>query len=596
MQRMQHRGPDAQGIHEGPGIALGHLRLSILDVSARGNQPMQDHMGRYTLVHNGEIYNFKEIRSQLDYPFQTETDTEMILAAYAQWGPRCVERFNGMFAFALWDSVEMRLFVARDRMGIKPLYCHFAEGRLAFASEIRALSGLFHTKPRIDRVALAQYFTYQTVYGQDTLLQDVRMLGAGEYGIWEAGQWKTQPYWELMKAADASTADLPFPQVKKRVRQLLGEAVERRMISDVPLGAFLSGGIDSSAIVALMSQASAQPVDTFSVVFQEKEYDESTWSQMVADKYQTRHHPILLKPADFLQALPAALKALDHPSGDGINSYVVADVTRAQGITVALSGLGGDELFAGYPIFRQLPEIQQRKLLWTLPHGLRRLVRALYGAVKSGRSAEKIKALLDLPAPAMMAVYQVFRTIYSPQLARQMAGNNRDMGGILAQLQADMPQDLPLLSQISVAEMATYTQNVLLRDTDQMSMAHALEVRVPFFDHELVECVLGIPDAIKQPDYAKKLLVESLGELLPPEVVHRKKMGFVFPWEQWLRGELYDFCKERIEKMQDSQLVDPDLLGKSWREFQHQSGPWLWTHIWLPVVLQEWMDNNGIEA
>ena len=597
MAAMQHRGPDAEGIHEGPGIALAHLRLSILDVSARGNQPMQDHTGRYTLIHNGEIYNFKEIRAQLDYPFQSETDTEMVLAAFAKWGPACLEKFNGMFAFALWDSLEQRLFIARDRLGIKPLYYHFGKGRLAFSSEIRALTALPWFNPRIKAANLPGYFTYQTVYGTETLLEDVFMLGAGEFGIWEAGQWKKEKYWDVTVAADTGAADLSATEVKTKVRDLMQKAVERRMISDVPLGAFLSGGIDSSAIVALMSEASSRPVDTFSVIFQEKEFDESPWSQMVADKYRTRHHPILLNPSDFLDALPAALKSMDHPSGDGINSYVVAEVTRAQGITVALSGLGGDELFAGYPIFTQLPAIQQRKLLWALPHSMRLLLRKLYGLLKKGRSAEKIKALLGLAQPDMLSIYQVFRTIYGKDaasaLARQTAGN---AGFTKALPQQSKLEALPLLSQISAAEVSTYTQSVLLRDTDQMSMAHGLEVRVPFFDHELVEFVLGVSDEVKRPAYPKKLLVESLGNLLPPEVVHRKKMGFVFPWEHWLRHDLHDFCALRIEKLQDSGLVNAADLGRTWREFQAGQGPWLWTHIWLPVVLQTWMDNNGIEA
>jgi asparagine synthase (glutamine-hydrolysing) len=604
LDAMPHRGPDARGEWHDDHCSLGHQRLAIIDLSERGNQPMQDHGGRYTLVHNGEIYNWREVRSKLDYPWKTETDTEMILAAFAHWGRDCVKHFNGMFAFAIWDNLEQSLFIARDRMGIKPVYLFEHNGVLAFASEARAIariiSQISDQRPRINKEELAGYFTYQTTYNDHTLLDKVWLLEAGFSMVWKRqqkqGGWYG-PYWNVFESASEEAKGMDAAGVKKRVRGLLRESVEKRLMTDVPLGAFLSGGIDSSAVVALMSEVSDRPVDTFSVVFEEKEYDESKWAKMIADKYNTRHHPILLRPRDFLEALPDALKAMDHPSGDGINSYVVSKVTREQGITVALSGLGGDEVFAGYPIFTQLPAILQHKM-WKIPYAIRQLLVHPYGWLKKGRQAEKIKALLRMFQPYFNQVYTVYRTIYRPELAFELANHHGEPRAKVYQMTSYMEamDKLPLLSKISASEMATYTRNVLLRDTDQMSMAHALEVRVPFFDHELVEFVLGVPDELKRPTYPKKLLVESLGDLLPHDLVHRKKMGFVFPWEQWLRNDLRDFCDLRIRKLQDSGLVNPDMLGKVWQEFRQGKGEWLWTHIWLPVVLQEWMDNNGIDA
>ncbi|MEM6270241.1 MAG: asparagine synthase (glutamine-hydrolyzing) [Bacteroidota bacterium] len=602
LDALAHRGPDARGEWYGARAALGHQRLAIIDLTERGNQPMQDHTGRYTLVHNGEIYNFREVRARLDYPWKTETDTEMILAAYAAWGPTCLEHFNGMFAFAIWDAVDQTLFVARDRLGIKPLYYFADGGRLAFGSEVRSLCRVlpqvFGKSPQLNGAALAGYFTYQTVYGGASAVAGVHSLEPGQYLRWKVGhpQPEVATWWSIFASASPKPAELDPGALKVEIHNRMRAAVERRLMTDVPLGAFLSGGIDSSAVVALMSQVSERPVDTFSVVFAEKEYDESRWAKMIAEQYNTRHHPILLRPRDFLEALPAALRAMDHPSGDGINSYVVAQVTREQGITVALSGLGGDELFGGYPIFTQLPAILQHRM-WSVPAALRKALRQPYGWLKSDRQAEKIKALMALPGPDPMQIYRVFRTIYNPHLAQDLVGSNSPEDG-LRFLDRNGPalRDLPLLSQISSAEIYSYTQSVLLRDTDQMAMAHALEVRVPFFDHELVEFVLGVADGPKRPTYPKKLLVEALGDLLPHDLVHRKKMGFVFPWEQWLRHELRDFCAVRIQKLQDGKYLDADLLGKVWREFQQGKGPWLWTHIWLPVVLQEWMDNNGIAA
>lgn len=594
-ESLAHRGPDARGFFEHAQTGLVHLRLSILDTSARGNQPMRSPDGRYALIHNGEVYNFKAIRDQLPaQDWTTGTDTEVIIAAYHHWGPDCLQRFNGMFAFAIYDKVEDRLFIARDRLGIKPLYYHCQNGNLAFASEVRALMGLPFVDKTIDRAGLACYLSYQTVYGSGTMLRDVELLGAGEYLLWEKGRLERRSYWKAGDARDFAVDLEDRGAVRAKVQDLLGESVARRMLSDVPLGAFLSGGIDSSAIVALMAQATEQRVDTFSVVFQEKDYDESPWSEMIAQKYNTRHHPILLRPSDFLEELPSALAAMDHPSGDGLNSYVVSKVTRERGVKVALSGLGGDELFAGYPHFTQLRAVQGSRV-WALPFGLRRALATAYGWFNSGRQAAKKKSLLRLRGNGFSDIYPVYRTVYDWEMAAEMAGVSagaHPLAGILAE--ADRAAHG--LSKVSIAEMGGYTHSVLLRDMDQMSMAHALETRVPFFDHELVEFALAVPDAVKWPGYPKQLLVEAMGDLLPSEVVHRKKMGFVFPWEQWLRGELKEWAGERIGSLQQRSLLDADGLGRVWREFQAGRGPWLWPHVWLLVVLEDWMRRNGVDG
>lgn len=594
-----HRGPDAEGYFEEGLIHLGHRRLSILDTSARGNQPMTDPTGRYVLIHNGEIYNFREVRHKLGLSHTTETDTEVILAAYIQLGPACLEHLVGMYAFAIWDREQQELFAVRDRLGIKPLYFVDFGDSLIFGSEVRCLlaSGLW--EPQVDPHALTAYLMYQTTYGLSTLVAGVRTVPPGHYATWKNGRWTLHPYWDIWENASLEAAGMSRPAILGRIRGLLEQSIARRMVSDVPVGAFLSGGIDSSAVVALMARASEQPVDTFSVVFEEPEYDESEWSGLIAKKYQTRHHPILLRPHDFLDALPDALAAMDHPSGDGINSYVVSKVTRAQGVKVALSGLGGDELFAGYPVFTQLPGIMRRKV-FLLPGFLRRLLASAYGAMNSGRMAAKKQALLRLPDNRLESIYPIFRTVYDWEQAQALvAADKKTLHPLSSALRInyDGRQRLPLLSQITGLEMLSYTGNVLIRDTDQMGMASALEVREPFFDHELVAFVMGIPDQEKWPHYPKQLLVEALGDLLPPELVHRKKMGFVFPWEQWLRGELRSFCEERILRMESRGLVGkPGELVGIWREFQSHRGPWLWPHIWVLVVLEDWLQRNGFRA
>jgi len=592
---MEHRGPDGRGFLHEPPVFLTHVRLSILDVSEAGNQPMEDHSGRYSIVYNGEIYNYRELRKELGGTFQTGTDTEVILAAYAAWGKECLARFNGMFAFAIWDRQEKKLVLARDRMGIKPLYYHHKGNSFAFASEIRTLLQLPWVPRKIDKSGLTNFLCYQTVYGEQTILQGINMLGPGCCIEISTAGMDLQPFWSVFECATDEAAHMDPGAVRTKIRDLMGRAVARRLVSDVPLGAFLSGGIDSTAIVALMAQATDQPVDTFSVSFQEKAFDESQYAELVSKKYNTRHHPILLKPEQLLSELPEALLAMDHPTGDGVNSYIVSKYTRAAGIKVALSGLGGDELFAGYPIFNQLPAIQNRKLLWKLPFPARRFLGKSYAGISNSREAQKASEILRLPSPAMEGIYKVFRTIYPPRMAYEMVGTTwkNSVSELLAK-ESKHIQHLPELSKISIAEIATYTQNLLLRDTDQFSMAHALEVRVPFFDHNVVKFVLGVPDHLKKPSYPKQLLVESLGDLIPPEVVHRPKMGFVFPWAQWMRGELKPFCEHRIQRLSQRGIVDSATLKSVWEEFQAGKKPWLWTHIWLPVVLDEWMENNGI--
>ncbi|MEO1413871.1 MAG: asparagine synthase (glutamine-hydrolyzing) [Bacteroidota bacterium] len=592
---MSHRGPDAEGIFEDELVHLGHRRLSILDLTEVGNQPIQDHSGRYTMVFNGEIYNYQEIKTELkDYPFKGTGDTEMILAAYRAWGPDCLQKFNGMFALAIWDEVEQSLFIARDRLGIKPFYYARTGEDMVFASEIRSIirSGLI--PPEIDPLSLQEYLQYYSVNSPRTILKNVFQLKAGHFGVWKGGHFHQESFWEI---ADTRENTQNLDEVKKEVRAKLMAAVARRMISDVPLGAFLSGGIDSSAIVALMAEASSQPVHTFSVVFQEKEFDESAFSRMIAKKYRTAHHPILLRPEDFLHELEPALEAMDHPTGDGINSYVVSQATKREGFTVALSGLGGDELFAGYPVFQQYKKFKQAQSLYQVPLGLRKLGSQAAGTLVAKHKVARLQELMTVPNAQFEHLYPVFRKLFGPAEIEQLTGSyakDFTLGRIFEPETLRKIDQLPIYSQVSVGEISTYTQNVLLRDTDQMSMAHSLEVRVPFFDHELVEYVMGIPDVLKHPSFPKQLLVESLGELLPHEVVHRKKMGFVFPWPIWMKNELKEMCEQSIARLAERDLMKGDTVKSFWQAFLSDDPQVIWMKLWMLVILDQWMLRNGI--
>lgn len=592
-ESLKHRGPDATGLYVADKIALGHLRLSIIDLSESANQPQFDITNRFSITFNGEIYNFREVKNLLgDYPFRTDSDTEVILAAYAKYGKECLSLFNGMFAFAIWDRDRRELFVARDRLGVKPFYyTQSADGTFAFASEIRALLNSRLVPRRLNESGIYDFLMYQSVYAPETIVENIFQLEGGQCGLLRDAKFTTEFYWRI---EDRQTETIPADEqeIKKNVKELLLKSVERRMISDVRLGAFLSGGIDSSAVVALMSEISDRPVDTFSVTFGEKEFDESRYSNLIAQKYKTNHTSVYLDADDFLHELPNALRAADSPSGDGLNTYVVAKATKQAGITVALSGLGGDELFAGYPNFLNWLKIQNG-ILAKIPAFFRKPIARFVGASGNSRH-QRLADILRSEKPNLTGVYPMFRQVMSQQIVSDFYNPGSQQINIRKQLlrRESEIEDFPLLSQFSIAEIIGYTQNVLLKDTDQFSMASALEVREPFFDYQLIEYVLRIPDRFKFPKYPKSLLVDSIYPLLPDEIVHRPKMGFVLPFERWMRRELKDFCHRRINDLAAREIFNSDQLLRKWNHFQAGKNGVLWSHLWHLIVLTEWLENN----
>lgn len=596
---MAHRGPDADGFWIEGQVAFGHRRLSIIDLSSAANQPFTDESGRYIIVFNGEIYNYQEVKRLLpDYPFHTTSDTEVLIAAFAKWGEGCLRYLRGMFSFIIWDRRDQGVFMARDPLGVKPLYYYRNAGTLLFASEIRALLASGLVKKEINRSALPDFFSYQSFNGNEAVIKDIRQLEAGTWARLDKDGIKQERYWNVA----ASPVDFDFADktgVQQRIRALLLQSIQRRLISDVPVGAFLSGGIDSSAVVGLMAEAGTDRPNTFNISFEEKEYDESLYAELVAKKFNTRHVKLLLKPTVFLDELQNALDAMDTPSGDGVNSYVVSKAIRQNGMTVALSGVGGDELFAGYPFFDQYLRLRRMDWLAGIPAGARKLAsRLLAGGATDGKKG-KMAQLLGLPSFSIENTYPVFRQILSPGLLDDLttltaSGNSlTSVQRELIRRKADIDR-LPLLSQVSVAEYLGYTQHTLLKDTDQMGMAASLEVREPFFDQDLVEFVLSVPDSLKKPVYPKSLLVESLKPLLPDEIVFRKKQGFLFPWNIWLRNELRDFCELHIQQMAGRSFINGDRLIACWKRFLAEDPNVRWAEIWLFVVLDYWLQKNEI--
>lgn len=595
-----HRGPDDEGFFVDEHVALGHRRLAIIDLSPAGHQPMQCNEDILEIVFNGEIYNFNDVKKELaGYPFKTKTDTEVILAAYKKWGKQCLHKFNGMFAFAIYNKRTQELFIARDRLGVKPVYYFRNDNVILFASEVRALLESGMVPRKINLNALRDYFSYQTIHAPECIVKDVLMLMPGHYATVNNQKFEIEEYWSVTKNISDESKGKSYKEVCEDVNRLFYESVERRLVSDVPFGAFLSGGIDSSAVVGMMSKIMPQKVKTFTIVFDEAEFSEAKFAKMVADKFNTDHHEFLLTPEDFLAQLPEAMNALDHPSGDGPNSYIVSKITRNAGITMALSGLGGDEFFAGYPVFKRHLSLQNKKWLWNLPRSLRGIAASLIVALKKDITAKKFAQLLTTPTANLQDTFPVFRQVGAMDGINEFLKTREEEDAvhlIVKNLLANGKLNDKLLTQVSVSEISTYMQNVLLRDADQMSMAVALEVRVPFLDYKLAEYTLGVSDEMKMPVYPKKLFVDSMGDLLPHEVVHRPKMGFVFPWAVWLRKELQEMCNAKIQALANREFIDGAKLKNQWNRFLNNDPSIRWLDMWLCVVLEHWLEKNKMEV
>ena len=591
---MTHRGPDAEGFYNDDCISLGHRRLSIIDLSDSANQPFKDNSGNYVLVFNGEIYNYLQIKRELsDYNFITTSDTEVLLAAFLKWGIDCVKKMDGMFAFALWDKSAETLWLARDRMGVKPLYFFHEKKTFAFSSEKRSLLSSDLISRKIDHQSLFEYLSYQSTGYQNTIIKNIQELKAGTYLKITRSLTEHIAYWKLTDIEPIGSVD-PV-RVRKTVFDKLQSAVSKRMISDVPMGAFLSGGIDSSAVVALMSLNSSAKINTFNLAFSEKEYDESSYAEIIARRYGTYHAKYLLRPEDFLAQVEGGLNAMDSPSADGINTYVLSGAIRDAGLKVALTGIGGDELFAGYPGFLQYYKLNQFYGSYKFTGPFRKLAAQALTFSNSNKT-NRLASLLKVGHASIDEVYPIIRQILSPAYIQKFIHTDLKTSSLKSQLQHSKREidKMGLFSQFSIAEYMGYTQHTLLKDADQMSMAVGLEIREPFFDHHLIEYVLSLPDSIKYPLYPKQLLVEALSPLLPDEIVHRKKQGFVLPWEQWMRKELFEFCNTQIINLAQRDFIKGEALLKYWNRFLKNDPSVRWMELWQFVVLGKWLERNHI--
>ncbi len=598
-----HRGPDAAGYYFGDGIGLGHRRLSIIDL-ATGDQPLANEDQSVWVVFNGEIYNFADVRQQLvqaGHRFRTRSDTEVIVHAYEQWGADCVERFRGMFAFAVWDAPAHRLLLARDRLGVKPLYYAETANGIVFASEIKAIL----EDPSVSRAwrtdALDAYLTLEYIPGPATIYRQVQKLPAGHLAIVERGRLAVRQYWDLTFTGDGDAAR--EPEYLERLDALLRESVALRLISDVPLGAFLSGGIDSSAVVAYMKEASDAPVVTTSVGFAEKAFDELAHARVVAEHLACEHHEVVANP-DVRDMLPRLAWHLDEPFADSsaVPTYYVSEAARRQ-VTVALSGDGGDELWAGYGRHRvEHWETRVRGMLGPVLSRAAGLAGALLPHAVKGARALGHLALPPDEAYARKHAYGIFegsvkRSLYSDDFRAETRFADPFAAFRAAYAACSSPDPLDRALYVDVK---TYLVDDILTKVDKMSMAVSLETREPLLDHRLLEFAATVPSSLKLRDGTSKYLLRRvLHNRVPPSILERGKQGFAVPSGEWLRGPLAEMTDALLfdGRLRSRGLFAPAAVARLWDE--HRTGKRdhrerLWALVMLELWFREFIDGAAV--
>jgi len=595
-----HRGPNAGGEYLDDCVGLAHRRLSIIDLSEAGNQPMLSHDEQLVIAFNGEIYNFLELRKELEkqgYLFKTHTDTEVILALYQQCGEACLEKLNGMFAFALWDKQQQKLFIARDRIGKKPLYYYQQDGRFAFASEIKALLTLPDIPRDIRLDAVYDFFAYQYIPDPKSIFQHIHKLPPGHCMTIDAQGVNTRQYWDVSFKHVSNGSEA---QLTEQLLELATTCTKRRMISDVPLGAFLSGGIDSSGVVAMMALNSDTPVKTCSIGFDEKKFNETEFAQIVADKYKTEHHELTVHQ-NVKDNLEKIVRFFDEPFADPslVPTYFVSELAKQQ-VTVAIAGDGGDEVFAGYEKYT-IDAIENR-LRSKFPHWVRKKVfpkLANLLAQSNATVCRKGKSLLtSLSLEPAMGFYlsnaqiddRHWNNLITPETKSQLGDYHPSKLTTDAYESSDGPDHL---AKILYTDMKTYLPGDILVKVDRMSMANSLEVRAPILDKEVIEFAASLPSGMKFHHGEKKhILKQAFKPLLSDDILYRKKMGFSVPLASWLRDEIKDLAENYLftKSTGIQQFFDMQVVQELWQQHQTAKADHS-TLLWSMLMFQMWWYN-----
>ena len=608
-ETMTHRGPDDKGEYirpfdaEGPFVFFGHRRLSIIDL-AGGHQPLSNEDGTVWVLLNGEIYNFAELKEALEkkgHRFQTRSDTEVIAHGYEEYGERCFERFNGMFAVAIWDGKRKRLLLARDRFGKKPLYYSLLNGKILFASELKAIMAYPHFPREVDPLSLMKYLFFEFIPSPHTIFRNARKLSAASMLIWNGARPEIKEYWTPFSQAGAGERSLSEEEATDRFMDLLKKSVKRRLISDVPLGVFLSGGIDSSTVTALAQREVAGKVKTFSIRFQDPSFDESRYAARVSRHLKTDHHEKEITPEDLLEIVPKLPVILDEPMADAsiIPTYLLSQFTREQ-VTVALGGDGCDELLAGYPTYlAHKMALHYERFLMPLHPLLTRLGNLLPVSDDNISFDFKVKKFLSgIGYPDTIRNYVWLGSFSFPDLEETLSSAIRpqfDRNRLIEEI-SFYEKGVPLQDRMTLLQyldLKLYFQESILVKVDRASMASSLEVRAPFLDHELVEFVMGLPSNLKLKGFTSKyLLKKAVRNILPAEIVHRKKKGFGVPIAKWIKGPLKELFMEMLsnERIRREGFLNPQYVEKLLQDHlknRRDNRKQLWTLL----VWELWLDR-----
>ena len=575
-----HRGPDDEGVFAiKDNFLFGHRRLAIIDLSPKGHQPMHSNDGNYTIIYNGEVYNFKEEREILianGYTFNSHTDTEVILNQYIEYGIDFLLRLRGMFGLAIYDKKQNKVIVARDRMGIKPIYYYHDHNTFAFASELKSLKEFKAVNTEKNPQAISAFLQMGSLPFPLTLNKHIHYLEPGSYLEWkENNEVKKAQYFKI----EANKRQgLVYADEVKKLRFLLQEAVAIRTVADVPFGAFLSGGIDSSVVVALMKLSGVEDLKTFSISFDDKKYSESYFAELVAKKFKTDHHTFIVQPSDVKKEFHNIVSLMDSPTVDGINTYFVSKFTREAGIIMAMSGLGGDELFGGYDTFERLPQlVSAKRKTRFVPNALLNQTAHLLKKDKYKKLAQHLSSSTNDYASAYLALRGLLtaKTAADVMTVDAIFNCAEYLEKLLSEFAYKDEADIT-----SYFEARVYMHNQLLRDTDIMSMAHSLEARVPLIDQKLVEFAYSLPPEFRK---GKRMLIDAMVNELPPEVYNRPKQGFLFPFPEWMKKEVKSEVQELIFMKND--YLKAAAVEELWKGFM--SDKVHWSRVWQIAVLNK---------
>jgi len=594
VQKIHHRGPDANGTKTFPAFSLGNARLSIIDLSVKGNQPMSSRGDKLWIVYNGEVYNFPDIKKELlarGHRFKSHTDTEVVLKSYQEYGPRCLDKFNGMFAFAIWDEEKKEIFLARDRIGIKPLYYYYKDGMLIFGSEIKSILQADRVKREVNLQSMYYYLGYEFVPAPDTMFKNIYKLRQGHYAIFRNGTLKIQKYWDIKFKTEISDEE----EAADRVFAALEQSVKKRLISDVPLGVFLSGGLDSSTVVGFVSKLYKKKVQTFTIGYKDKTFSELPYAKIVSDFFKTEHNILMIDPVS-PEDIEKSLYHLDEPMTDlsTIPFYLISRKAREK-VTVCLSGEGGDEMFLGYDrskaarinrYYNIIPSFLRKKIISPL-------VLKLPDQPQKKGAVNMLKRFIEgtlYPEEVGAMRWQYF---LNPEIERNIfTKSSRDNISFtpfepVNYFYQNCDSGLPVDKDIFIDIKLTMADSVLMK-IDKMSMATSLEVRVPFLDHEVVELCASIPANLKLKGLTTKYILRKAlkkYKFLPENIIYRGKQGYSLPVKNWLREELKDYM---IDLFKRSPVIKENFnssylsaLIKEHLEFKHNHNHILWALISL---------------